>query len=355
MLDVSRLTTLRVDHTDDLSSIRDDWTRLAEANGNVFASWEWNQTWWQHFGGDHRLALATVRDDEDTVVGIVPLYVFGERPLRLVRLLGHGHGDALGPIVDPEVVAPADALRAALDAEDFDLFIGDFVQADLGFAEAIGARVLLGTGYPVLRLNGSWADFVASRGPGFRKRIGKRLRKLEREHGATFRLATQATLDADLDALYALHRARFGNHGACFFCGPGSEAFHRDFAQVALDRGWLQLWLLDLDGTTVAAEYAFFFGGAFFDYQTGRDPAWDHASVGAHTESRALRAAFEEDASEFRFLRGDEPYKYRFATDDPRLEMIALARTARAKAALAGFNAIRRVPYLSEFARRLAR
>jgi CelD/BcsL family acetyltransferase involved in cellulose biosynthesis len=346
---------VRVDHAEDLSSIRDDWARLAEANGNVFASWEWNRTWWQHFGGDRQLALATLRDDEDRIVAIVPLYVFAERPLRLLRLLGHGHGDALGPIVDPDVVAPADALSAALDVEEFDLFIGDFVQADLGLAEAIGAKVLLRTGYPVLRMNGSWPDWVASRGPGFRKTVGKRLRKLEREHDAHFRLATQGTLEDDLDALFALHRSRFGNHGACFFCGPGSETFHRDFAQVALDRDWLQLWLLDLDGRTVAAEYAFFFGGAFFDYQTGRDPTWDHASVGAHAESRVIRAAFDEDATEFRFLRGDEPYKYRFATHDPGLEMIALARTARAKATLAGFSAIRRVPYLSEFARRLAR
>lgn len=356
MLELPSRRALRVERIEDLDSLRDDWAGFAEANGNVFSTWEWSNTWWRHFGDGKRLAIAVLRDADDVAAAIVPLYVFAERPLRIVRLLGHGHGDALGPLVDPAVVEPAEALRLALEAERFDLFIGDFVPADGGFAETLAAKMLLRTGYPILRTaDQSWADFVASRGVGFRDIVGKRLRKLERKHGAHFRLANRATLEDDLDAVFSLHRARFEEHGACFFCGAGSEAFHRDFAAVALEHGWLRLWILELEGEPVAAEYGFCFAGSFFDYQTGRASAWDHLSVGMQVEARMLRDAFEEEAGEYRFLRGDEPYKLRFATHDPGLEMIAVARSARARAALAGFSVVRRVPYVSEFARRLAR
>ena len=40
----------------------------------------------------------------------------------------------------------------------------------------------------------------------------------------------------------------------------------------------------------------------------------------AHT----VRTAFEDGAREYRFLRGDEPYKYRFAEADAGVDTVAV-------------------------------
>jgi CelD/BcsL family acetyltransferase involved in cellulose biosynthesis len=48
--------------------------------------------------------------------------------------------------------------------------------------------------------------------------------------------------------------------------------------------------------------------------------------MGTALDLHAIRTACEEGVREYRFLRGGEPYKYRFATDDPGLVSIAVAR-----------------------------
>src|SRR5207253_3308893 len=108
-----------------------------------------------------------------------------------------------------------------------------------------------------------------------------------------------------------------------------------EFLSRAAGRGWLRLWFLEVEGRAVAAWLGFRFAGAASYYQAGRDPAWDRYAVGFVLLVHTMRAALEEGCSEYRFLRGGEEFKYRFATDDPGLETFALARGPAARAAVA--------------------
>jgi CelD/BcsL family acetyltransferase involved in cellulose biosynthesis len=105
------------------------------------------------------------------------------------------------------------------------------------------------------------------------------------------------------------------------FSGP-RIALHRALAAHAVDRGWLRLRLLELDGRPVAANYALRVGDAEWYYQAGRDPAHDRASVGFVLLAACVRAASEEGAREYRMLRGDEHYKRSWATRDAALETV---------------------------------
>lgn len=339
----------------DLEQIRAEWARLGEASGNIFSSWEWNSLWWNHFGDGRRLLTFAYRDGGDVAV-IVPLYGWRERPLRILRFLGHGHGDLLGPICGDDPRLAADALRAALDRSDFDVFVGDWLLADERWAEQVGGRILRETGYPILRFEAgsSWDEFLASRSRSFRKDARAEVRKLEREHQVRFRMTQDAsTLERDLDTVFHLHRARFREHEDCYFCGD-NEPFQREFAAAALERGWLRLWLLDVDGEPVSTEYGFRFGDSHFAYQTGREPAWDRSSVGSVLESHTIRMALEEGAREYRFLQGNESYKYRYATEDPELEAVGVSGSSLGRIALGATATLRRVKPFAALAKRAA-
>ena len=335
----------RVHLIDDLEPARERWSALAEASANLFATWEWNELWWRHFGRGRPLRIALVGDDPERPDAIVPLFVWGERPVRVLRLLGHGHGDLLGPICAAEDRERAySALASALAAEPADLFVGDWMAGDRQWAGAFNGTIVRETGYPILRFeHSSWDDFVASRGTKQRKAIRYNPRRLAREHDVEFRKADDPDrLEQDLDETFRLHKIRFGKHSGCLFCGP-SEAFQREFAAAALERGWLRLLLLYVDGAAVAAEYGFRYGDAYFSYQGGRDPAWDRHSVGFVVELETIRLAFEEGVREYRYLEGEEGYKYRFPTEDPRLETIAIPKTRRGRAVLSVLETARRV------------
>ena len=48
----------------------------------------------------------------------------------------------------------------------------------------------------------------------------------------------------------------------------------------------------------------------------------------------SIREAVADGMREYRFLRGGEEYKYRFADEDPGLETIALSRSSVGRAAV---------------------
>jgi CelD/BcsL family acetyltransferase involved in cellulose biosynthesis len=333
---------VRVELIDHLDPLREDWTRLAAASDNVFATWEWNELWWRHYSRGRKLRVAVSRQDD--VDAIVPLYVWSERPLRILRLVGHGHGDRLGPICGQDDVKTAEqALRWALEADRHDVFIGDWVAGDRDWARTLGGRVVRRTGYPIVRfVNGSWEEFLGSQSQRFRKKLRNSRNRLEREHEVVYRQADAASLDRDLDTAFRLHRARFRTH-SCFFCGD-HERFQREFAALALERGWLRLLLLELDGVPVCFEYGFSFQNAYFAYQGGRDPAWARHSLGFLAEIESIRRAFEEGALEYRFLGGEEGYKYRFPIEDPRLETVAVPASSQGRVAAAALAGALRLP-----------
>jgi CelD/BcsL family acetyltransferase involved in cellulose biosynthesis len=76
-------------------------------------------------------------------------------------------------------------------------------------------------------------------------------------------------------------------------------------------------------------------------YQAGRDPTYERLSVGFVLLAHSLRAAMDEGATEYRFGRGAEEFKYRFTRRDPELETVTLARGRAGQWALGAARAAR--------------
>jgi CelD/BcsL family acetyltransferase involved in cellulose biosynthesis len=329
---------LSVRLVEDLDALRDEWTTLGEHGTNLFGTWEWSSLWWEHFGHGRRLMTAACRDEAGALVGLVPMYeAAGVGPVRVIRLLGHGHADRLGPICRPEDRARvACALRLALRSKPWRsaLVVAEQVPGEEGWSPLLAAHPLTRVPSPQLvPTTRDWDEFLAQRGTRLRKRVPQMERRLRRDHGLRYRVVEDAeALPRALDILFSLHRARWGSEAAREFAG--AEAFHRAFAARALERGWLRLWLMEADERPVAAWYGFRFGGADWHYQGGREPAWDRYSVGFLLLSHTIRDFIESGGERYLFLRGDEAYKSRFATGDPGVETMALPTSAWVTAAL---------------------
>ena len=162
--------------------------------------------------------------------------------------------------------------------------------------------------------------------------LRRKERRLE-SRGLHYRDVTEPSrLDGALDTLFDLHRARWREEASRWFAGQ--EPFQRAFSRIALERGWLRLRILELDGRAAAVYHGFRLGPGEWSHQFGRDPAYDELSVGLLLTAHAVRRAFEEGAAEFHLGPGGQPYKFRFATDDPGLETIGIASGVRGWASL---------------------
>jgi CelD/BcsL family acetyltransferase involved in cellulose biosynthesis len=325
----------------DFESIREEWSALAEGTTNIFATWEWASAWWRHLGRDGRLLLTACRDEDGRLTAVLPLYLWLTRPVRVARLIGHHAGDHLGPICrSPDRDRAAAALTEALARASVDVFIGEQLSAEEGWSDLLSARRLNSEGSPVLRIgHRTWEDYLGGRSRNFREQVRRRERKLIREHDLGFRLADDPDrLSEDLDVLFRLHRDRWG-HETNF---SSRERFHRDFAWESYRRGWLRLWFAELDGEPAAAWYGFRFADVESYYQAGWAAHWAETSVGFVLLAHTIREAFQNGMKEYRFLRGGEAYKYRFADSDPALETVALPRGPLGRVFVASATTLRR-------------
>jgi CelD/BcsL family acetyltransferase involved in cellulose biosynthesis len=327
-----------------VAAAREEWGGLAASSGNVFATPEWHELWLARHDGEPR--LQALRDKEGRLRSVLPLVLERIGPLRVLRFSGHGPGDENGPVCATEYrTAAVEALRGLLAGGGYDVFAGEQLPA----WAAVG-RVLSREGSPVVRIDGrSWDDLLAARSSNFREQVRRRERKLAREHDLRFRLSDAARLEADLGTLFRLHRARWGGGDTSF---GAREQFHRAFAALAQERGGLRLWLLELDGEPAAAWLGFRYGDADSYYQLGRDPSWDRASVGFVLLAHTIREAAADGRAEYRFLRGGESYKDRFADEDPGLVTVGSGRGPAGRAALSAAVAARRARRLLARARR---
>ncbi len=330
-------TPLALEPLTGIDEVRDEWAALALAAGNLYATPEWGETWLAHVatGLALRLRLFGARDARGELVAVIPLVVVAGRHVRKARFLGFGPANQLGPVAAPPDGDDAVwALRAALTATrgEWDLFLGENLRGS-GWAGKLGAATVLQQENPTARGPWpTWDDYLASRSHNFRSDLRRKERRL-REQGLVFRaVAEPSRLEEALDVLFRLHRARWGDDASIWFAGQ--EPFHRAFARTALDRGWLHLWLLELEGEPVAAYLGYRFGGTELVYQYGRDPAPRATSPGLVLIGHAVREAFAAGASAVEFGPGPQAYKFRFATDDPGLETVGLAQGLRGRAAL---------------------
>ena len=333
-----------------VEELRGAWRELALTCGSPFATPEWAQTWIEHLGDPERLRIFAIRDERDRVVAILPLTLRPRRP-RIARFIGHGPGDELGPICAPADRALAAAgLREALRILRADVLLAEQLPGGEQWDALLSARPVADTGFPIMGLHGigDGDALLARLGPSVVKRLGAVRRKLERAGELRVRVGSQgAQLAADIDALFALHRARWAPTNTDF-AGP-HEAFQRAFLEVAAARGWLQLLIVEVDGAPVAALYDLRFAGRQHQYQSGRDPAMDRWSVGYFALLSGMCNAARDGMQEYRFLRGDESYKYDYADADPRLQTFVIGRGA------AGHVAARAAHHLPPNAHQLVR
>jgi CelD/BcsL family acetyltransferase involved in cellulose biosynthesis len=340
---------LNLERTAALGPLREVWSSLAAETRNVFSTWEWASTWWQHFGGGRDVDVAAIPGHGADPIALLPIYRRRVPFCTILRFIGHGPADELGPVAAPEHRSEAIAsLRRLLDMERSAVFVGDRLAEGTAHG-LLGAHRIALAPTPVLRFETrEWDAYLASRSSNFRQVLRRKERRLLKD-GATYRLTDPDSLHRDLDTLFALHRERWEPLRTGFV---EHERFHRDFAAVASERGWLRLWILEVGRQPAAAWLGFRFGSVESYYQAGRARRFDSLSPGLVLLAHTVREAQADDIAEYRFLRGDESFKRRFTDDEPAVETVAATRGPLAAAALSlALRARNALPGLSKHLR----
>ncbi|MFL5575073.1 MAG: GNAT family N-acetyltransferase [Gemmatimonadaceae bacterium] len=325
---------------DALEALAPEWRALwaRSPSATPFQSPDWLLPWWRHFGRGEPLVLAL--RDAGALVGVAPFYTFHDgagRPGRLV-LLGTGNSDRLDALFDAgfeERGAGAVLARVTAGGRDWDVcdlqrLAPSSPLLAAASPDGVTSDVVEEEPCPVLSLPASAEGIEAVVSRGFARRLDYYARRAARAGVVRVEAADERTLGEQLDALFALHEARWRRrHEPGTLGDPVVRSFHREAAAALLRGGALRCYALRLGGRIIAVYHGFADRRRSYYYLGGFDPELETLSPGSLLVAHAVREAMREGAREVDFLRGREPYKYRWgATDRPTYRRLLRRRLA---------------------------
>ncbi|WP_146616463.1 GNAT family N-acetyltransferase [Kitasatospora sp. SolWspMP-SS2h] len=300
-----------------------DWRELVagDPDGSWFAGPDWVLAWWRTLGAGQPGEVAVWRGPDGRAEAVLPL---GTARLRVHRrapvevpvltLLGTGPGaaDHCGPAARPHRRAEVAAWLADRARRET-LWLPNLDPAHAGLPPA-GARPVARTACPRADL-AAGPDRLGSR--DFRAANRRAHRRLAAA-GIDFHWLPPTAARPDLlDDLLRLHRLRraAAAGGASSF-GADRLPLHRLLVQGSAPGCGPAFQLARRGDEVVGVLYGFRWADRFAYYQTGWDPRFAADSLGTALVDAAIRACAAEGVRTFDFLRGAEPYKYRFGAVD---------------------------------------
>ncbi len=323
-------------------ALRREWNALLRRSvvDQLFLTWEFQRTWWQHWGEGTIYILAW--RDQGELVGIVPLYVARVDGARHIRLNGGTEvADYLDLIVapgyEPRIVQGLLDWLCGAGAPAWDVL--ELVNVpEGGVAHACVPAIAASLGWevnvrvedvcPIIPLPETWEEYLAMLNKHQRHEIRRKMRRIELETPVRWYIVDRShDLQAEVDRFIRLHELSSPAKDA--FMTDDMKRFFRALAAVMLDAGWLQLSFIEVFGEAAASMFCFDYNDSILVYNSGYDPdKYFEFSPGIVLLSYCIRHAIEIGKRKFDFMQGDEEYKYRFGGQDTRVYRITAARPA---------------------------
>ena len=356
---------IRVATLSDSESSRDQWNLLVRSmdRPSIFCTWEWIQTWWEHFGEDYTPFVFFVYEDEN-LTGILPLglrYMLPEDSLVPVRVLSFcgtyelfpDHTDLIYAGVHAKPCLNAilgflscnfkdwDVLHFSHVAEDSQLMKffshnGSRLHADLRQV-SIAPYIALKSKY-----DNDFEKYMRSLSRNKRHDLRRRRKVLHTRYGINYMHSGPNQIDIGIRRLFELHAMRASRKKIkSSFRGEKLVQFHKRISEIFTGDGSLFLRFLATGETVVAALYGFLFAGRLFAYQSGLDPEWESKGVGSVLMLEVIDEAAERGLTEIDFLRGSEAYKGAWTSEARTLYDILVYNTSARSALFRLTNRVR--------------
>lgn len=290
-----------IEDADELNAIASEWEELwrESPDATPFQSPQWLLPWWKHFGDDKQLTVVIGRDRDGRLNLLAPFCIEN----RTLMLLGGWITDHLDILGDASAALRVLCERGGWDVADLRLLRRGSSIAEAPVPHGFVSRLSDDVIQPI-------APLPAQISSHFRKRLrydAKRLGDVRFEQTHAF------------DVLAELHAERWTREGLPgVLADPRIRAFHHDVIDASTRIGMLRMFVMYANERPVGAYYGFLHRGIASYYISGFDPEIAGGGIGNLLVEHAMESAHREGATRFDFLRGTEPYKYRWgARDEP--------------------------------------
>ena len=322
---------------DELEAIRPAWERILQSAETltIFSTLEWLGAWWKVFAKDKELVALVLSNSEDGIVGVVPLYadrIETALPFRVRRLRFVGDGSEDSDNLD--LIIRADYESACTQA--FLSWLGsnpgwDICELNTLPLDSVALPLLvsdlkrrkwtlrrLESPRTTILLPDTWESYLEQTISKKEKtKISYYTNRLQKRFQVSMTKCDDVTeLPASLATLFGLHQKRWELKG-----GPGAFAsaerceLYFNMAPALMARGWLEFWILRLDGKPTAVQYGFRYRNVVYSLQEGFDPAYSSERVGYVLRAHVLKTLIGQGVRQYDFLGGEETSKVRWGAE----------------------------------------
>lgn len=310
-----------LERIEDLERLQSEWIGLWRScpHATPFQLPQWLIPWWRNLGSGSLRGCAV--KCEGRLVALAPCFVVN----RTLYLVGTSNSDILDVLIAPEHEAAS--MNALLDffADSAGEWDGcEFHQLPpesplllVSPPWLTGCQVCTEEQSPFIRLPANCASLAAAVPPGIYRKSRYYRRRAGQEGEFTVDSARPENLDEFIDALFRLHGERWSARGENGMLSQERiRAFHRETIPAMLAARMLRLIGLRIDGQIIAIYYGFSDGRRAYAYFGGFDPRFELIGPGTILIGEAIEDAVRDCLLEFDFLRGQEPYKYKWGARD---------------------------------------
>ena len=296
---------------------REGWDSILSKSpvGCLFLSPQWQEVWWESFGGTREMSGFSLSDSEGQVNGIASLAKMNGEITFLGSpdtfdyndfLVRPGFEESFYPMV-LDVLENLEWSEVRLDS------LIEHSPTLSHFPELARRR-----GYSVeleyedvtsgVDLPEDWERYLSSLGKKDRHELRRKLRRLDTQaEWRWFCLTDPDEITERFDDFLSLMRQSSPEKEE--FMTPEREIFFRALATRMAMEDRLRLFFMEMDGVSVAASLCFDYGETRLLYNSGYDPSYSYYSVGLLLHAMCVKDAIEQGIGYFDFLRGPEPYK----------------------------------------------
>ncbi len=312
------------------SQLRPEWLELLDrSDSSFFQTPDLLQAWWDsHRSGS--LQIIVVRDDQDQLVGLAPLYVSKEDAHKKIQFLGnHELSDYCDFIIDREHLAEVlPLIWESISQLDWQtaLFISLPEKSSVRefLIAQISAKQTQQEVCPVITLPSTWEEYLEMIGRKQRHELKRKWKNLESNRQLEFQTITHDISEKDIQDFIRLHQLSSAEKKS--FWTKQNLAFFSQLLPAASRNKTLQLSFLMIDGLRVSATLAFTHADTYYLYNSGIDPEYFELSVGNVLTAYTIQSAINLGLSRYDFLRGDEAYKFRFGAVSEPIYDLQIAR-----------------------------
>lgn len=355
--------------------LEESWADLVDlSETTIFQTFEWNRTWWKHYGENGQLHLLTVYQEEK-LVGIAPLFkdsinFLGLQEYLCLRFLGSdvsqpAGGDLLGLIPYTDyldfIIRPGyeDVVYMALLHYfctcniDYDEILLDVVpQHSSAWKYLIPMLKKNGMRFSVeeclssqqIILQDGWQDYLMTVSKNSRSHIRRALKKIENPAQKIFdefEVVKEEHVLPFFERLVELHQSRWNRLGSLgTFAEKKNYEFHKEVSQIFFKRGWLQIKVLqpvENAEKSVAIDINYRFKNQLYGVHSSLDVDSKYYSEGPGSillNATLKGVAKSHSLMRYDFMRGAEDYKIKLSNQASRNRQILLINTHSSRSAI---------------------